>query len=175
MFDRSDHPDRLVHLGRYPLVLDPVVLNVKLKRVLIDGGSSLNILFARAFDAMKIPKAELRPSYAPFHGVIPGSSAMPLGQIDLPVTFGTEDNFRTENITFEVVDLDTAYHAILGRPALSKFMAIPHYTYMMLKMPGPTGVISLRGDVRQALTCDRESCDIAQEKDATKEQEAIRR
>ena len=46
---------------------------------------------------------------------------------------------------------------------------------MMLKMPGPTGVISLHGDVRQALTCDRESCDIAQEKDATKEQEAIRR
>ena len=135
-FDRSDHPDRLVHPGRYPLVLDPVVLNVKLKRILIDGGSSLNILFARAFDAMKIPKAELRPSYALFHGVIPGSSATPLGQIDLPVTFGTEDNFRTENVTFEVADLDTAYHAILGRPALSKFVAVPHYTYMMLKMPG---------------------------------------
>ena len=75
---------------------------------------------------MKILKSELMPSYAPFHGVIPGLSSTPLGQIFLPVTFGTQDNFRTENICFEVADFETAYHAILGRPALALFMAMPH-------------------------------------------------
>nr|AAX96316.1 retrotransposon protein, putative, Ty3-gypsy sub-class [Oryza sativa Japonica Group]ABA91738.1 retrotransposon protein, putative, Ty3-gypsy subclass [Oryza sativa Japonica Group] len=83
-FDRSDHPDRVVHPGRYPLVLDPVVRNVKLRRTLIDGGSALNILFAKTLDDMQIPRTELKPSNASFHGVIPGLSATPLGQITLP-------------------------------------------------------------------------------------------
>ena len=55
-----------------------------------------------------------------------------------------------------------AYHAILGRPALAKFMAIPHYTYMVLKMPAPKGVITLRGDVKRSFTCEQESCELAQ-------------
>nr|CAE01914.2 OSJNBb0070J16.8 [Oryza sativa Japonica Group]CAE02343.1 OSJNBb0072M01.4 [Oryza sativa Japonica Group] len=81
-----------------------------------------------------------------------GLSATPLGQITLPVTFGTRENFHTENVCFEVADFETAYHAILGRLALAKFMAVPHYTYMMMKMPGPRGVISLRSDIKQAVT-----------------------
>nr|ABA95029.1 retrotransposon protein, putative, Ty3-gypsy subclass [Oryza sativa Japonica Group] len=173
-FDRSDHPDRVVHPGRYPLVLDPVVRNVKLRRTLIDGGSALNILFAKTLDDMQIPRSELKPSNAPFHGVIPGLSATPLGQITLPVTFGTRENFRTENISFEVADFETAYHAILGRPALAKFMAVPHYTYMMMKMPGPRGVLSLRSDIKQAVTCDKESCDMAQTREMASAREDIR-
>nr|AAS79740.1 putative polyprotein [Oryza sativa Japonica Group] len=173
-FDRSDHPDRVVHPGRYPLVLDPVVRNVKLRRTLIDGGSALNILFAKTLDDMQIPRSELKPSNAPFHGVIPGLSATPLGQITLPVTFGTRENFRTENISFEVADFETAYHAILGRPALAKFMAVPHYTYMMMKMPGPRRVLSLRSDIKQAVTCDKESCDMAQTREMASAREDIR-
>nr|ABA97602.2 retrotransposon protein, putative, Ty3-gypsy subclass [Oryza sativa Japonica Group] len=160
--DDDDAPtDRVVHPGRYPLVLDPVVRNVKLRRSLIDGGSALNILFAKTLDDMQIPRTELKPSNAPFHGVIPGLSATPLGQITLPITFGARENFRTENVYFEVADFETAYHAILGRPALVMFMAVPHYTYMMMKMPSPRGVISLRSDIKQAVTCDKESCEMA--------------
>nr|ABA97230.1 retrotransposon protein, putative, Ty3-gypsy subclass [Oryza sativa Japonica Group] len=173
-FDRSDHPDRVVHPGRYPLVLDPVVRNVKLRRTLIDGGSALNILFAKTLDDMQIPRTELKPSNAPFHGVIPGLSATPLGHITLPVTFGTRENFRTENVCFEVADFETAYHAILGRLALAKFVAVPHYTYMMIKMPGPRGVISLRNDIKQAVTCDKESCEMAQTHETTLAREEIR-
>jgi hypothetical protein len=164
----------VVHPGRYPLVLDPVVRNVKLRRTLIDGGSALNILFAKTLDDMQIPRTELKPSNAPFHGVIPGLSATPLGQITLPVTFGSRENFRTENVCFEVADFETAYHAILGRPALAKFMAVPHYTYMMMKMPGPRGVISLRSDIKQAVTCDKESCEMAQTHENTLAREEIR-
>src|SRR5438128_6156070 len=114
--DRADHPDRVPHPGRYPLVLDPIVQTVKLNRVLIDDGSGLNILFAKTLDDMKIPRSELKQSRAPFHGVIPGTSATLLGTIRLPVTFGSRENFRTEDISFEVADFEAAYHAILGRP-----------------------------------------------------------
>jgi hypothetical protein len=60
-----------------------------------------------------------------------------------------------------VADFETAYNSFLGRPALTKFMAIPHYAYMVLKMPGPHGVISNRGDVKRAYDCNKESCEMA--------------
>src|SRR5438132_2470941 len=173
-FGRADHPDHIPHPGRYPLVLDPIVRTIKLNRVLIDGGSGLNILFTKTLDDMKIPCSELKRSSAPFHGVIPGTSAVPLGQISLPVTLGTRENFRTENISFEVADFEVAYHAILGRPALTKFMAVPHYTYMMMKLPGPNGIISLRGDVHRSHNFDQESCTLAENIQAKAERDSIR-
>jgi hypothetical protein len=57
-----------------------------------------------------------------------------LGEIMLPDTFGIADHYRTDYMNFFVVNFDTAYHAILGRPTLAKFMAIPHYVYLVLKM-----------------------------------------
>jgi hypothetical protein len=73
----------------------------------------------------------------------------------LPVTFGeSRDNYRTEYIKFEVMDFETSYHAILGRPAIAKFMALPHYTYLVLKMPSPAGVLSLQGDLKISHDCD---------------------
>uniref|UniRef100_A0A0E0EWP1 RNA-directed DNA polymerase n=1 Tax=Oryza meridionalis TaxID=40149 RepID=A0A0E0EWP1_9ORYZ len=135
---------------------------VCLKRVLVDGGSALNIMFSKTFKDMGLPRSMLRPSKSPFHGVIPGTSSTPLGQVTLPVTFGNPENFRTENIVFEVADFETAYHAILGRPAMAKFMAVPHYAYAMMKMPGLNGIISLRADIKQSFACDKESCGMAQ-------------
>ena len=99
---------------------------------------------------------------------------MPLGHFTLPVTFGTRKNFRTENVSFEVADFDMAYHAILGRLALAKFMAVPHYTYMQLKMPGPHGVITQRGDVKQSFVVKQESCEIAQNLQTAAELDKIR-
>jgi hypothetical protein len=53
------------------------------------------------------------------------------------VTFGTLDNYRTEFLRFEVARFECGYNTINGRPGLAKFMAIPHYPYMVLKMPEP--------------------------------------
>jgi hypothetical protein len=69
----------------------------------MDGGSSLNILYAHTLRLLGIGLDQLRPSTTPFHGVAPGKRVQPLGQIDLPVWFGTPDNFRKETLTFEVV------------------------------------------------------------------------
>jgi hypothetical protein len=60
-----------------------------------------------------------------------------------------------------VADFETAYNSFLGWPALTKFMAIPHYAYMVIKMPGPHGVISIRGDVKRAYDYNKESCEMA--------------
>jgi hypothetical protein len=85
---------------------------------------------------------------------------MPLRQITLPVTFGTQANYRTEFIQFEVVDFEASYHAILERPTLTKFMTIPHYPYLLLKMPGPHGVLSLWGNLKRAFDCDIQAIQI---------------
>jgi hypothetical protein len=96
-------------------------------KVLIDGGARLNIIFLETLRKMGLDFAGLiTPTGVPFYEIVPSKAAMPLEQITLPVTFGTPTNYRTEFIQFEVVDFGTSYHAILGRPALAKFMAIPH-------------------------------------------------
>jgi hypothetical protein len=80
----------------------------------------------------------------------------------LPVTFGdTRENYRIEYIKFEVADFETSYHAILGRPAIAKFMAVSHYTYLVLKMSSPAGVLSLQGDLKISFDCDTEAVELA--------------
>jgi hypothetical protein len=75
----------------------------------------------------------------------------PLGSIALPVTFGTEENFCTENVQFDVVEVNLPFNAIIGRPALYRFMAIAHYGYLVLKMSSSAGVLTVRGDCAAAL------------------------
>jgi hypothetical protein len=97
-FDRSDHLNFVPKLEWYPLTFCPIIKDANLNRVLIDGGSSLNILFLRTFDQMGLSRSLLCPSRAPFHSIVPSATATPIGQIALPVTFGTWENFRTETI-----------------------------------------------------------------------------
>jgi len=75
--------------------------------------------------------------------------------------FGDRANFRSEVLTFEVVDFPGSYHAILGRPCYARFMAIPNYTYLKLKMPGPNGVITVSSSFSHAFMCDREHFELA--------------
>ena len=75
--------------------------------------------------------------------------------------FGNRANFRSEVLTFEVVDFLGSYHAILGRPCYTKFMAIPNYTYLKLKMPGPNGIITIGSAFSHAFTCDHEHFKLA--------------
>jgi hypothetical protein len=143
-------------------VLDPVVAEVKLTRVLIDGGSGLNLIFASTLKKMGLDLTnKLTPSKAPFYGIVPGNAAHPLGTVVLPVTFGTRENYRTEFIKFEVANFESSYHAILGRPVIAKFMAVPHYVYLLLKMPGRSGVLTLQGDLKKSYDCNQEAIQYA--------------
>ena len=84
-------------------MVDLIVDTKWLTKVLMDGGSGLNIMYAETLDAMGIDRACIRPTGAPFHDIVPEKLAMPLGQIDLPVTFGNPTNYRMETLTFKVV------------------------------------------------------------------------
>jgi hypothetical protein len=76
-----------------------------------------------------------------------------MGKIRIDVMFGNRDNYRVENLMFEVVDLESPYHALLGRPALVKFMASTHVAYLKIKIPGPRGVITIIGDYKRSMAC----------------------
>ncbi len=176
-FDQSDHPTHIATPGRQALVVDPVVEGTRLTKVLMDGGSGLNLLYADTLKGMGIPMSRLSTSNMSFHGVIPGKKAESLGQIALDVVFGDSKHFRKEKLTFEVVDFQSAYHAILGRPAYARFMARYHailgrpayarfmarpcYVYLKLKMPGPKGVITVTGDRKKAEECFQKGSKIA--------------
>ncbi|XP_052166839.1 uncharacterized protein LOC127783686 [Oryza glaberrima] len=128
-----------------------------MKRVLVDGGARLSIISPAAFDALKAPGMKLQPSLR-IIGVTPGHT-WPLGHVELLVTFGDSANFRTERIDFDVADLNLPYNAVLGRPALVKFMAATHYAYLQMKMPGPAGPITIFGDVKVALAYAEQRAD----------------
>jgi hypothetical protein len=155
-FSREDHLNRIPNPGQYPLVVDPVIGKARFSKVLMNEGSSLNILYAHTLRLLGIGLDQLRLSTTPFHGVASGKRVQPLGQIDLPVWFGTPDNFRKETLTFEVVGFRGAYHAILGRSCYAKFMAVLNYTYLKMNMPGPKGVITVGSSIEHAFDYDVE-------------------
>jgi hypothetical protein len=148
-FGASDYPENMAEAGILPLITAPVIANFKLHHVLIDGGAGLNVISHTAFRQLQIPRSRLGPS-RPFSRVGP-QSVYPLGSIALPVTFGTKENFRTENAQFDVMEVNLPFNTIIGRPALCRFMAIAHYGYLVLKMPSPAGVLTVRGDHTAAL------------------------
>ena len=74
-----------------------------------------------------------------------------IGQVRLPVTFGARDNYHTEIIDFDVAHIRLPYNAILGYPALAKFMAVTHHGYNVLKMLGSGGVITVPCEEKDAV------------------------
>jgi hypothetical protein len=121
----------------------------------MDGGSRINVTFPQTLQGLGVALEELHESDTPFFGIVPTEGEYPLGHIYMSVTFGTLENYRTEFLRFEVASFDCGYNTIIDRPGLAKFMAIPHYTYMILKMPGPQGIITVRADFQGAAECFR--------------------
>ena len=138
----------------WALVVAPQVNGYKLKKVYMDGGSSINILYWETFIRMGLRESQLQKTSTIFHGIVPGNSACPQGFF-LEVAFGeSQENYRSELITFEEVKLQSPYHALFGRPAYAKFMPRPCYVYLQFKIPGPKGIITVHGDWVIAAECD---------------------
>jgi hypothetical protein len=152
-FSRADQWLNFDHPGTYPLLVDPVIQESRVKKVLVDGGSSINVTFTRTLLALGVALKDLTELDTPFFGIVPTQGEYPLGHIYMLVTFGTPENYRTEFLRFKVARFDCGYNAIIGRPGLAKFKAITHYSYMILKMPGPQGIITMRADFQGAAEC----------------------
>jgi hypothetical protein len=154
-FTRADQWLNFDQPGKYPLLVDPVIRESRVNKVLVDGGSSINVTFPRTLQGLGVALKELHESDTPLFDIMPTEGEYPLKHIYMPVTFGTLENYRTEFLRFKVANFDCGYNAIIGRPGLAKFMAIPHYTYMILKMPGPQGIITVCADFQGAAECFR--------------------
>ena len=122
---------------------------MQVTKTLIDGGAGLNVLSVDTFDNLQVPYEQLQPTKR-FSGVTDGSTTL-IGKIRLPVTFGERKNYRTELIDFDVAHIRLPYNAILGYPALAKFMAVTHHSYNVLKMPGSGGIITVPCEERDAV------------------------
>jgi hypothetical protein len=141
--DASDCPKSLAGAGQLLLIVSPTIANIKLYHVLIDGGATLNLISLAAFKNLQISMSKLQ--LRPFSGVGP-MSVMPRGCISLLITFEMPENFRTESVLFDVVEVNLSFNAILGRLALYQFMVVTHYGYPVLKMSSPNGVLKICGD-----------------------------
>src|SRR4051812_4343961 len=155
-FSQDDHPPAVPRPRHAPLVLDPQVGGYDMDRVFMDGGSSMNIILTSTLQKMLIPRSVWKKSNTMLHGVVPGEASTSLGIIKLEVVFGNRRNFAKQVLEFEVLDWQSQYHAILGRPAFAQFMEVPHYAYLKLKMPGSTGVLTVNGSFIKSDQCDRD-------------------
>jgi hypothetical protein len=102
---------------------------------------------------MGISHSLLKPSDNPLYG-FGGKGTFPMGKIELPLSFGVAPNARSEQVTFDIVDIVYTYNAIMGRGSINKFEAAIHGRYLCMKIPGPQGVITVYGN--QQTTCNIE-------------------
>ncbi|GFS41537.1 hypothetical protein Acr_00g0074980 [Actinidia rufa] len=139
-------------------VVSAVIANFNVQRILVDNGSSANILFVPAFDKMKIGLDKLHPFHTPLVG-FGGNMTHPLGWIKLPVTLGMEPHQTTIWQAFIVVDCPSPYNAILGRPTLGGTKAITSTYHLKMKFSTSTGITDdemevLRDEVEQITLAD---------------------
>ena len=135
-----------------PLVVRAIVANKTVHRVLIDNRSLADIIFASAFDNMGIGREKLEPVNTHLRG-FSGEKVLPLGLIQLVLTFGEPPCQATTTARFLIIDAPSAYNMLLGRPSLNAIKAIPSAYHMIIKFPTIHGVGMVRGDQRVASEC----------------------
>ena len=79
------------------------------------------------------------------------------------MVFGSPDNFRSEELIFDIVPFRSGYHALLGQTVFARFNAVPHYAYLKLKMPGPRGVITVNGNTNLSPCTEEHTAALAAE------------
>jgi hypothetical protein len=118
------------------MVINCRVAGLDLHKVLVDNGSHANIIFLHAFDRMGIIHSLLKPAHNHLYG-FSGKGTFPVGKIELPLSFGAAPSARSEQVTFDIVDMVYPYNAIMRRGSINKFEAAIHGLYLCMKIPGP--------------------------------------
>jgi hypothetical protein len=126
-----------------------VIKGFLVHNVLVDTGSAVDIIFAKAFRQMQEPDGKIHDATHPLCG-FGGRHIVALGKITMPVTFGYVHNTRIEQVVFDIVDMEYPYNAIIGRGTLNAFEAILHPAYLCMKIPLEQGPIAVHGSQEAA-------------------------
>ena len=145
------------------MVLDPIINGYHLTRVLMDGGSGLNLIYQDTVHKMGIDPTKISHSNTTFKGVILGLEARYTGSLLLEVVFGSSYNFQSERLNFYIAPFRSGYQALLGRAAFARFNAILPCTSLKLKMPGPHGIITISGNIERSLCVEERVAALAAE------------
>ncbi|XP_027156134.1 uncharacterized protein LOC113756791 [Coffea eugenioides] len=127
------------------IVIDVVVNNYRVKKVYVDQGSAVDILFYRVFKELGLEDGQLTPVWTPLVGFT-GPPINPEGMITLMVTVGQAPKCRTIPVNFVVVKQQSPYNIFLGRPALNALRAIPSSLHLSVKFFTPGGIAEVHGD-----------------------------
>jgi hypothetical protein len=104
---------------------------------------------------MGIIHSLLKPADNPLYS-FNGKGTFPVGKVELPLSFGAALNARSEQVTFDIVDMVYPYNAIMGQGSINKFEVAIHGLYLCMKIPGPQGVITVYGDQQTTRTIEKD-------------------
>jgi hypothetical protein len=139
---------------------DDMVINCRvagwdLHKVLVGNGSQADIILLHAFDRMGINHSLLKPADNPLYD-FGGKGTFPISKIELSLSFGAAPNARSEQVTFDIVDMVYPYDTIMGHRSINKFEAAIHGLYLCMKIPGPQGMIIVYGDQQATRNIERD-------------------
>jgi hypothetical protein len=139
---------------------DAMVINYRVAgwdvhKVLVENGSQADIIFLHDFDRMGISHSLLKPADNPLYGFV-GKGTPPIGKIEIPLSFGTTPNTRSEQVTFDIVDMVYPYNAIMGQRSINKLEVAIHRLYLCMKILGPQGAITIYGDQQVTRKIERD-------------------
>ncbi|XP_073061690.1 LOW QUALITY PROTEIN: uncharacterized protein [Primulina eburnea] len=138
------------------LVIQAKVANYDIRRVFVDSGSSVNVIFQEALDQMNLEDYRLQPVETALFGFA-GHTVYPRGEITLPLTIGAEELRKTVMTVFTVVSAPTSYNIILGRPAMNALRAVASAYHQKLKFPVGNRIGEVKGDQPSSRKCYAET------------------
>ncbi|XP_027174417.1 uncharacterized protein LOC113774040 [Coffea eugenioides] len=134
------------------IVIEVITCNYKVKKVYIDNGSAIDVLYHKTFKELQLEDRQLVPIRTPLIGFA-GPPVRPEGMITLMVTVGVSPKCRTVPVNFAVVKEPSSYNMILGRPTLNALRAVCSTLHLSMKFPTPTGVAEVLRDSEVVRAC----------------------
>ena len=148
--DKDAH--HILHPHYDALVIKAMIANNNIHQMLVDNGSSVDILYYQAFKRMGLKVSNLKPSPNPIYGFT-GDSVVPLGVILFPMTLGKYPRQSCVIVNFLVIDQPLAFNAVLGKSSLRELRAITSVHHLLMKFPTSHRVGELKGDQQEARQC----------------------
>ncbi|XP_058104636.1 uncharacterized protein LOC131248382 [Magnolia sinica] len=148
----EDDAHGIQHSHDDTLVVTVTIANHKVYYILIDTGSSANVIYFEAFERMGIPTSRLRPVKTPLHGFTE-ERVISAGAISIHVTGGEGQHQVTLMVDFLVVNVPSVHNVILGKPSLNAMRVVVSTYHLMMKFSAKGGIGYLRGDQREAWRC----------------------